>query len=379
LAGLRVVELGGHTAAALCTRLLADLGADVIKVELPRGDDARFTVPVLSDGSAFLWHSWNVGKRSVVLNLARPEGSAMLDALLAGSDVFVENLAADSLRSLGLAPETVLANHSHLVYCAVSGFGATGSQRDRRAYDTVLQAFAGIMAVTGLPDRRPVKVGPSIVDNLSALCAAVAVLGALHRRRRTGQGGLADVALLDVAYWVMAEWWPQVASGRPATRMGNRRPDQPLENSYRCADGVEVAVSADEPQLRSAAAALFGRPGLDSAWDALVAQYASTVDSATFLAQCRAHGIPASRHHDIAAVAAHPVVRRRSMLVPLTVAGGDTCVIIGTPFTWHDGRRSGPARWHAPRLGEHTDEVLREVRGDPELRQREAEHEGAQR
>lgn len=363
LSGVRVLELGGHTAAGMCTRLLADLGATVIKVELPHGDDARYTVPVLADGSAYLWHSWNVGKRSVVLDLASDGGYGVMARLLARSDVFVHNLGPDTLRRLRLSPPDVAAVNDRLVHCSVSGFGVTGSQRDRRAFDAILQAEAGIMSVTGGVSDPPVKTGPSVVDNLSAMAAVATILAGLHRRRRTGRGVLADLALYDVAAWLTAEWWPAVWSGLGATARGDRHPYVSLENSYPSADGGRVAVSCRTPDQAGRAARLFGLGADPASWDGQVAMWvaARTADEAADL--CQRAGVPAERHRDIPAVVSHPLLAERDMLPSIPVADGTDCRVIGSPYQFLGEPPARAMPRHAPALGEHSAPVLAEELG----------------
>lgn len=364
LSGVRVVELGGHTAAALCTRLLADLGAEVIKVETLRGDDARYTVPVLSDGSSFLWHSWNQAKRSLVVDLLVDDGRDVMRSLLACSDVFVVNMATDTVERFGLSPAEVAGANPDIVYCALTGFGTIGSQRTRRAYDTVLQAVAGIMSLTGRPDRPPVKTGPSVVDNVAALAATAAVVAALVRSPEGRRGCFVDAALFDVATWLTLEWWPELAGGARPTRHGNRHPYFPLENSFRCRDGVEVAISVRTADQERAARVQFSLDASSAAWDERVARFCAAHPSSTVLDECRERGIPVTVHRTVGDVDADPVVRGHALLNHVTVAGGDPCVLIGSPFAWRGEPRTS-SLLAAPVLGQHTEEILRDLAGYP--------------
>jgi crotonobetainyl-CoA:carnitine CoA-transferase CaiB-like acyl-CoA transferase len=216
------------------------------------------------------------------------------------------------------------------------------------------------MSVTGGPAEPPVKTGPSVVDNLSAMAAVATILGGLHRRRRTGRGVLADLALYDVATWLTAEWWPTVWSGLGATARGDRHPYVSLENSYPSADGGRVAVSCRTPDQVGRAARLLGLADDPAGWDGQVAAWvaARTADEAAGL--CQRAGVPAARHRDIPAVVSHPLLAERDLLPSIPVTGGGDCRVIGSPYRFLGEPPARAMPRHAPALGEHTATVLRD-------------------
>lgn len=363
LAGVRVLEMGGHTAGGMSTRMLADLGADVIKVELPQGDNARRTAPVLADGSAYLWHFWNVGKRSIVLDVADPRGHEALRRLVAASDVFIENMAPDTVESLRLTDADLRPANPGLIYCAVSGFGWSGARKYRRAFDAVLQAEAGVMSVTGEEGGPPVKTGPSVVDNSVALAAVAAVTAALHRRRRTGAGVFVDLSLYDAAAWLTTEWWPLAWSGGTPAPSGNRHPYHVLHNSFRTADDRLVAITARTPDEEAAARDLFGLGPDPAAWDAAVASHVAARRAEDVVRACQERALPAGPVNELPDVVAHPLTAERAMLLDIEITPDATCHVIGSPYKF-DGEPPmvAPVR-RVPALGEHTDEILRDLAG----------------
>lgn len=359
-AGIRVLEVGGHTAGGMATRLLADLGADVIKVELPQGDNARDTAPLLPDGWSYLWHSWNVGKKSVVLRLDEPDGYAAMQQLVAHSDVLLQNMALDTIEKLRLDPDALRAVNPALVYCGTTGFGMSGSRRYRRAFDTVVQAAAGIMAVTG-DAGRPVKTGPSIVDNAAALASVAAVAAALYRRGTRGPGALVDIALFDTAAWLTSEWWPLVWSGATVGPLGNGHPYRILDGCHLAADGHWVATSGTATEARRAAVVAQGEgAGFDA--EAL-SRWIADRPAAQAVDELLAAGVPASLVQSLDEVVAHPLTAERSMLLELEIAGGSTCTILGSPYKLRAEPPVLAPERRIPGLGEHTDHVLEEVLG----------------
>ncbi|HEY8885596.1 MAG TPA: CaiB/BaiF CoA-transferase family protein, partial [Chloroflexota bacterium] len=196
LAGVRVVALEQAVAAPLCTQHLADLGADVVKIERPEGGDfaRRYDLAVNGESAHFVW--LNRGKRSVVLDVKFPADRQVLDALLARADVFVHNLGPGAVERLGYGWETLHAAWPRLISCAISGYGQTGPYRDRKAYDLLLQGESGVIAVTGTPDA-PAKIGVSVGDISAGLYAFSSILAALYDRERTGLGRFVDISMLE--------------------------------------------------------------------------------------------------------------------------------------------------------------------------------------
>lgn len=366
LAGIRVLEIGGHTAGGLATRMLADLGADVIKVELPQGDNARTTAPILSDGNAYLWHFWNVGKRSMVLDFTEERGHEVLRDLVAVSDVVLQNMALDTVEKLHIGPEDLAPGNARLVYCGVSGFGLTGSDRYRRAFDAVLQAEAGIMSLTGTPDAPPVKAGPSVVDNGTALAAVTGILAALIGRERRRGPLVVDAALYNTATALTTELWPFVEDGQEPLRTGNRHPRHPLHDVFVSTDGGLVAVAATTPDETTAARELFGLGAAVESWNDQVAARAADMAADEMVSRCCDAGVPAARVLGIAELVTHPLVAERGMLLPLEIGAHDTCTTIGTPYKFVDEPPMLAQHRRVPALGEHTDELLTGLLGYPQ-------------
>ena len=209
LAGVRVVDISTSYAGPTATMYLADLGAEVVKVERPGGDDARAWGPPFVDGASAWFHSANRGKRSIAVDLRVPAGVELVHRLLERADVFVENLNTAKLTALGLDPDTVRRRHPHLIYCAISGFGFSGPDAATPGYDLIAQARSGLMSVTGAKGGTPQRVSTALSDIVTGLIAAFAITAALHRRGRTGEGDFIDVSLLDTDLALMA---PRIAS-----------------------------------------------------------------------------------------------------------------------------------------------------------------------
>ncbi len=249
LAGIRVVELARILAGPWAGQLLADLGAEVIKVERPgEGDDTRhWGPPFAEDGSAAYFHACNRGKKSVAIDLESAAGQEQVRALAAGSDVLIENFKVGGLARYGLDHGSLSALNPRLVYCSITGFGQTGPYASRAGYDFIIQGMGGAMSLTGEPDGEPQKAGIAYADLFTGLYSSVAILAALRERDRTGKGAHIDMALLDTQVAVLANQalnW--MVSGRVPHRMGNGHANLVPYQAFKVADGeVIVAVGND--------------------------------------------------------------------------------------------------------------------------------------
>jgi crotonobetainyl-CoA:carnitine CoA-transferase CaiB-like acyl-CoA transferase len=224
LAGVRVVDLTSNVAAPFASAVLADLGAEVVHVEGPRGDDCRRMVPVMGDSSAY-FEIVNRGKDVLALDIRTPEGRAALDDLLSGADVFVTNLRPGKLAGLSLDHASLSVTHPRLIHASLSAYGPTGPERDKPGYDAVLQARTGIAAVTGTSDGPPVRAGVSILDVGAGTWLALGVLAALLERERTGVGGAVATSLFETgASWVAYHVAAQQVTGEPSRRHGSGHP-----------------------------------------------------------------------------------------------------------------------------------------------------------
>ncbi len=247
LAGVRVLDLTRVLAGPFCTALLADLGAEVIKIESPvAGDDARSLGP-FRDGSSVYFSILNRGKQSVTLDLKHPDAREVLLELAERADVFIENFRPGVAQRLGVGHEAVMARNPRLVYASISGFGQSGPMSQLPAYDLVIQAASGLMSLTGEPDGEPMKVGESVGDLVAGLYAAFAVTTALRNVERTGRGDYLDVAMLDCLMSLEVTAQSQLAaSGVAPGRVGNRHPLSAPFATYRARDGLVVIAAAND-------------------------------------------------------------------------------------------------------------------------------------
>lgn len=383
LGHLRVLDLSRVLAGPWAGQVLADLGAEVIKVERPgSGDDTRgWGPPYLRDQSGLetsesaYFLSANRGKKSVTIDIARPEGQALVRRLAAVSDVLLENFKVGTMARLGLGWEDLSRLNPRLVYCSISGFGQTGPYRGRAGYDFLVQGLGGLMSITGEPDGvpggGPVKVGVAIADILTGMYAATAALAALAHRERTGLGQRVDLALLDVQVAMLAnQAMNHLVTGRPPGRLGNAHPNIVPYQAFRTAQGhLILAVGNDGQFARFCEVA--GRPEL--ARDERFATNAGRVrhraelvpvieailagrPAAEWIEALERAGVPCGPINDLTEVFADPQVRHRGMRmeVPHPLAG--TVPLVASPI-----RLSGatpPPAAPPPLLGEHTQEVL---------------------
>ncbi|MEI4471355.1 CaiB/BaiF CoA transferase family protein [Frigidibacter sp. MR17.24] len=373
LEGLRVVELARILAGPWCGQLLADLGAEVIKVEAPEGDDTRrWGPPFLEHGgerAAAYFHGTNRGKASVTADFRDPGDLARVKALIATADVVIENFKVGGLAKFGLDGESLAAAHPDLVYCSVTGFGQDGPYAHRAGYDYIIQGMSGLMSVTGEPGAQPQKVGVAVIDLFTGIYAATAVLAALVARGRTGRGDRIDMSLMDVATAVMAnQAMNYLATGTAPTRLGNAHPNLVPYQVFDCADGFLIIATGNDGQYRRLCA-LLGLPGLAEAPDYLTnadrianrAALVATIGAATkgwakadLLAACEGAGVPAGPINDMAEVFADPqVIARGLRIAPEGVPG------VRSPIRFAEAELALAAA--SPRLGADNDRIWDEI------------------
>ena len=334
LAGVRVVELAALTAGPLTGRLLAMLGADVLKLEPRRGESARHLAGQV-DGVGYLYYLNNTDKRGAVLDVDDEDGRRRLEELLHEADVLLTNLSASALGSRELDPATVTSRHEQLVYCTISGYGMHGSRVGERAFDTIVQAECGIMALTGVPEKPPLKTAISFADLLGAAVASAATIASLHRNESASLH--LDVALVDGAVWsTQRRWVDRFVGGHEPERCGNDDASRPASGLYACSDG-HIAVDATDPIQHQAAVAIVSELS------------AVSVDQA--LQRCQAVGVPAVEVVDLASLAEHPHVRSRSLVLEQRTPEGTKLRVLGSP--WKFSRSDVRVRHRAPSLGEH--------------------------
>ncbi|WP_170529697.1 CaiB/BaiF CoA transferase family protein [Ruegeria arenilitoris] len=364
LAGLRVVELARILAGPWAGQTFADLGAEVIKVESPAGDDTRAWGPPFvtrdQDVSAAYYHSTNRGKASVIADFSTPEGQEKVRALVADADVVIENFKVGGLKKYGLDYDSLSQLNPRLVYCSITGFGQTGPYAHRAGYDFIIQGMSGLMSVTGEPDGQPQKAGVAITDVFTGIYAVAGVLAALHQRQRTGRGQHVDMALLDVAVAVTAnQALNYLTTGQVPQRMGNAHVNLAPYQVFDCADGHIIIATGNDRQYQRLCQVL-NLPDMVEAPEylhnkdrlanrrTLIARLngaTATWAKADLLAACEAQGIPAGPINTLDEVMADPQVIARGMQIDLDGVPG-----IRAPFVFSDAdlNLSRPA----PKLGE---------------------------
>ncbi len=377
LADIRVLDLSRVLAGPFCTMLLADFGADVIKVEAPgRGDDTRHWGPPWAGGESAYFLSVNRNKRSITLNLKHERGRQILLDLVARSDVFIENFKVGTAKRLGLDYETLREINPRLIYCSITGYGQTGPYRDRPGYDFVIQAEGGIMSITGPADGEPHKVGVAIVDITAGLFAATAILAALHHRERTGEGQYIDIALLDAQVgWLANVAQNYLVSGEVPKRYGNAHPNIVPYEVFPTADGYIAVGIGNDLQYRRFCE-LTGRmdlwederfqtnPGRVEHRDELIPRLRElfrTRTTAEWLALLREAKISAAPINNVAQVLNDPHVLARGMVQTVRHPTAGELKLVGPV----PKLSATPAviRRPPPLLGEHTVEVLTELLG----------------
>ncbi len=388
LEGIRIADFSHIMAGPYATHLLRLLGAEVIKIEAPgRGDAMRYYGSDRAyDGMAPAFIAVNAGKKSVSLDLKRPEALAAAKRLIARSDVVIENFRPGVMARLGLAYPTVRALKSDIVYCSVSGYGQSGPLRDWPAIDNIVQATSGMMSLGGEPGDPPMRVGFPVVDTLTGQTAAFAVLAALFRRQRSGEGEYIDVAMMDASMAFMASAMvPYLVTGRALERTGNTGySGQPTAALFEAGDGNLISLGVvQQAQFEALALLLEHRDWLADAryatadlrranadtLKAALAQCLRTRPAAQWEAQMSAAGIPCGMVRDVAQAASLAHLRDRGVKIPLRVPGlpqREDVEIVNAGFLFQAG---GPGvQQPPPTQGQHTDEILEWLGFDAEQR-----------
>lgn len=373
LAGIRVLDLTRVLAGPFCTMVLADLGAEVVKVERPDGgDDARAFGPFLPSGASGYFAGVNRGKRSVALDLKDPADRETFLALCDRADVVVENFRPGTMERLGLGSGVLRGRNQGLVYASATGFGRTGPDAGKAAYDVIVQARSGLMSLTGHSAAEPARVGSSISDILAGLYTAIGISAALRERERTGVGCEIDLAMLDCSVSVLENAITRYSvSGVVPRPLGTRHPSIAPFQAFHAADG-QLVIAAGNDQLWRGLCGALAAP--DLADDPLFAtnhdrcehveMLGQRIDAllardgvAAWLTKLGAAGIPCAPINDIAGVVDDPQLAARSMWHTLVDRDGTEVLTAGSPFHF-DGRKPAmSARW--PGLGEDGADVLR--------------------
>ena len=379
LAGIRVVEATTTWAGPMCGCLLADFGADVIKVEQPRGEIARHSPPTLPGTDpplSFMHATVNRNKRSLCLDLRDEEAREILRALVERSDVFVENFRPGTLDGWQLGYAHLRERNPAIVYVSISGYGQFGPDSDKVGYDPLAQAASGFLSLNGDADGEPVKAPTFLADDLAGLHAALAALAALHHRDQTGEGQHVDVALLDTMLFQSTGYLTLGAMGVDLPRLGNEFRIAAPARIYRCRDGHVMAgvlldahwkrlagllgrpELADDPGYATTAARIARRTEVDD----LVGDWAAERTVSSFVASFAQEGIPAAPVRSYGEAAADPHVRARDMLQPIRGVEGEVPVVGPAAKL---SRTPTRVRTAAPSLGQHNHEILTELGYDP--------------
>lgn len=375
LAGMRVIELAHIMAGPVCGLMLADMGAEVIKVEKMDGDDTRRTVPPALEGESAAYMMMNRGKRGISLDLKDPDGVAVLRRLLKGADALIENYRGGTMERLGIGYETLREEFPALVYCSLSGFGRTGPYAERAGFDLVAQGMSGLMSITGEgPGRPPMKCGPPVTDITAGILAAMGVLAAYSNRLRTGKGQAVDTSLFEAGithtYWQSAI---AMATGIAPGPMGSAHPLNAPYEAFETADGwitigaanqtnwlrllkaIGAEALADDPRFAVNRERMINRQDLAGT----LAPIFRAHSSAEWLARLEAGGVPAGPVLDVNAMHRDPQALAREMVVEVEHPRVGRMKTLGLPvkFSETPGRVHGPA----PLLGEHSRAILAEA------------------
>jgi CoA:oxalate CoA-transferase len=377
---LLIIDLSRVLAGPYATMVLGDLGARIVKVERPAtataagGDDSRHIGP-FKDGdpsqSAY-FASINRGKESIALDLADPTDRSIFDALIARADILVENFRPGVMDRLGFGWAALHARHPRLIYAATSGFGHTGPDRDKPAYDMIVQAMGGVMSVTGWPGGKPTRVGTSIGDITAGLFTVAGILAALHHRHRTGEGQFVDVAMLDGQIAILENAVARYAvSGVAPGPLGARHPSITPFAAYACAGGHIVIAAGNDGLFRALAGALdlpdlpadprfasnAARTDHAEALGVLIEARLARHDAAHWLAVLEAAGVPCGPLHDVAQALDHRQIKARNMAITTAFPDGSPLLAAGNPIKL-SGFADPPTRTKAPALDEHRAMIL---------------------
>ena len=388
LQGIRVIDMSRVMAGPSAAQILADLGADVIKIERPgAGDDSRaWGPPFLADAAgaatseSAYFSSANRGKRSITIDVAAPAGQDIVRRLAAMSDVVIENFKVATLDRYGLGYAALSALNPRLIYCSITGFGHTGPYKSRPGYDTIMQAMGGLMSVTGHADGRPgagpIKSGVAVTDVMTGLYASIAILAALQYRNSSGKGQHIDLALLDVQVASLVNiGMNYLASGKVPARVGNRLPTLYPSDAFRCADGYMMLIVGNDRQFERFCKAA-GIPGVATdprfVSNALRLRHADDLaplievalrkrNVGEWIALLEEHGVACGPINDLAQVFDDPQVRAREMVVTLDHPLAGKLKTIANPIHFSDSKiRYGNA---PPTLGQHTASILHDLLG----------------
>ena len=375
LRGVRVIELGSLIAGPYAAGLLAQFGAEVIKIEPPGEGDPLRKWRKLHDGTSLWWYSQSRNKKSVTVNLKAPAGQALVRDLVKSADIVIENFRAGQLESWGLGWETLSAANPNLVMVRVSGYGQSGPYRDRPGFAAIAESMGGMRYLAGYPDRPPVRVGISLGDSLASLYGVIGALLAMVHLKNGGKGQYIDVALYEAVFGVMESLIPEFSVlGHVRERTGSTLPGIAPSNTYPCRDGRYVIIAGNSDGIFKRLMNAIGRKDLaedpslarndgrvqkSEMLDEAIGAWTSTHELEHVLEVLEAAEVPSGRIYTAADIAADPHYRARGMLQEHALPDGTSVVVpgivpklSGTP---------GATRWLGPKLGEHTQEIFESI------------------
>jgi crotonobetainyl-CoA:carnitine CoA-transferase CaiB-like acyl-CoA transferase len=379
LRGIRVLDLTRVLAGPTCTQMLGDLGAEIIKIERPEaGDDTRGFAPpfVPNTKESAYFVGVNRNKKSITVDIAKPEGQAIIHRLLESCDILAENFKVGALAKYGLGWEQLSAKYPRLIYCSITGFGQTGPYAPRPGYDALIQAMGGVMSLTGDPDGSPQKVGVPVADLFAGLYGCIGILAALQHRNATGQGQQIDIGMLDThVAWLANQGMNYLATGENPPRLGNQHPNIAPYQEFPTKDGYIILAVGNDPTFERFCRA-FGQEHLladerfatnpkrvanrQAVTDTLTPVMRSRT-TAEWIDQLEALKIGCGPINTLQQVFADPHVKARGMVVEMPHASGETVKVIANPVKLSatpPDYRSPP-----PLLGQHTVEVFSELLG----------------
>jgi len=371
LSDLKVVELGTLIAGPYCARLLAEFGAEVIKIETPGEGDPLRKWRKLHEGNSLWWYAQSRNKKSVAVNLRDPAGQAIVRNLARDADIVVENFRPGTMEKWGLGYEALSKDNPGLVMVRISGFGQTGPYKDRPGFGAIGESMGGMRYITGYPDRAPVRVGISIGDSLAAMFGAIGALTALHHRAQSGKGQVIDVALYEAVFAMMESMLPEYGMGGfVRERSGASLPGIVPSNTYPCAEGKYVVIGANADSIFKRLMHAIGRSDLadDPALagndgrvkrtgelDRVIGEWTARHDLDHVLAVLEKAEVPSGKIYSIADIVADMHYQARGMVERHKL--GDKEVLL-PGIVPKLSRTPGATDWIGPKLGEHTGEVL---------------------
>jgi formyl-CoA transferase len=371
LSNIKVVELGTLIAGPYCARLLAEFGAEVIKIETPGEGDPLRKWRKLHEGNSLWWYAQARNKKSVAVNLRDPEGQAIVRDLARGADIVVENFRPGTMEKWGLGYEALSKDNPGLVMVRLSGFGQTGPYKDRPGFGAIGESMGGMRYITGYPDRAPVRVGISIGDSLAAMFGVIGALTALHSRTQTGLGQVVDVALYEAVFAMMESMLPEYGMGGfVRERSGAALPGIVPSNTYPCRDGKYVVIGANADSIFKRMMRAIGRCDLaddptlanndgrvkrTDELDRVIGEWTAGRDLDDVLAVLEKAEVPSGRIYSIADIVADMHYQARGMVERHKLGDKELLLPGIVPKL---SRTPGGTEWIGPKLGEHTGEVL---------------------